>query len=177
MQIRKIAIYVESAPADAGLAGPAPVRRGYAGAVLSNGAGCHGDLAAAADMGELLGGLLTKQLLDALRWERGMPLAYGKAAVVGGAGHVEDAAAILHPRMGAPMRSLIGQGAAIIPSTVKHGPPGACIDIPLHGADDEWDFAMLDSLGAHLSDAPLSNEIVIFAALAIGRRAGAVIGA
>ena len=174
--VRKIGIYVESA----GLLGAfleSPVRRGFAAAVLPSGARCFQDLDRASEIGEWLGRSLTEQLVDALRWKQGTALAYGKAAIVGSAGFLEDGAAILHPRMGAPLRALIGQGKSIIPSTVKRGALGSRIDIPLHGADNEWDYARLDSIECGLSDAPLPDEVVVFVALAIGRRAGAVIGA
>jgi hypothetical protein len=174
--LRKIGIYVESAnPVEAQLSG-SHVRRGFAAAVLPGAARCFEDLDRAADIGEWLGRALTEQLLAALRWEQSSALAYGKAAIVGSAGFLEDGAAILHPRMGAPLRALIGQGTSIIPSTVKRGAPGARIDVPLHGAANEWDFAMIDSIEATVNDAPLADEIVVIVALAVGRRAGVVIG-
>jgi Amino acid synthesis len=54
-------------------------------------------------------------------------IAYGKGAIVGTLGDIEHAAAILHPRMGKPMRDAIGGGQAIIPSNVKIGGVGAVI--------------------------------------------------
>ena len=51
-------------------------------------------------------------------------ISYGKAAIVGTSGDIEHAAAILHPRMGKPMRDAIGGGQAIIPSNVKIGAVG-----------------------------------------------------
>ena len=172
--VRKIGIYVETA--DPAQPGESLIRRGFAAAVLPSAARCFRDLNRAAKIGEWLGLSLTTQLIAALRWDQGAPLAYGKAAIVGSAGFLEDGAAILHPRMGAPLRALIAQGKSIIPSTVKRGAPGSRIDVPMHGAENEWDFAMLDSIEAGVNDAPLVDEIVIFVALAVGRRAGAVIG-
>lgn len=177
MQIRKTAIYVETVNREDGRPSATNVRRGFAAAVIANPCLAAGDLSLAADCGAELGALLTEQLLVALGWQEGTALAYGKAAVVGASGSTEHAAAVLHPRMGKPMRALIGQGKSIIPSTVKRGEPGVRIDIPLHKADDEWDFAALDSIEAHVPDAPMPGELVILVAMASGGRPGAVVGA
>ncbi len=56
---------------------------------------------------------------------RSRAISYGKAAIVGTSGDIEHAAAILHPRMGKPMRDAIGGGKAIIPSNVKIGAVGS----------------------------------------------------
>ena len=175
--VRKIGVYVEQFYGTNPALGESPVRRGYAAAVLAGAAHCSTDLERAAKAGEWLGDILTGQLLAALNWTEGTPLAYGKAALIGSACLMEDAAAILHPLMGAALRNRIGQGRSIIPSTVKRGAADVRIDIPLHGARDEWDFALLDSIEATVNDAPLPSEIVVFVALAIGRRADAVVGA
>ncbi|SEK17263.1 MULTISPECIES: amino acid synthesis family protein [unclassified Variovorax] len=176
MKMRKIALYVETVHSEGGKALGAQVRRGFAAAVIANPCLADGNLALAVDCGTELGARLTAQLLAALSWQEGTALAYGKAAIVGASGSTEHAAAVLHPRMGTPMRALIGQGKAIIPSTVKRGEPGARIDMPLHKADDEWDFAALDSIEAHVPDAPLPGELVVLVAMAFGGRPGAVIG-
>src|SRR5690606_24998378 len=99
-----------------------------------------------------------------------------KGAIVGTNGALEHAAAVLHPKLGAPLRLLIKQGKALIPSVIKRGAPGARIDIPLHGTDDEWDFIKLDALEAMVPDAPLPDEIVVIVALSYGGRPAAVIG-
>jgi hypothetical protein len=176
MKIRKTAIYMETIHGEAGNPVEPPVCRGFAAAVVENPCLGLGDLVHGEECGAALGELLTRQILDALKWMPGTTLAYGKAAIVGVEGSSEHAAAILHPRMGRPLRSLIGQGKAIIPSTVKRGQPGAQIDIPLHGAENEWDFAQIDAIEACVMDAPLPREIVIFVALAQGGRPGAKIG-
>ncbi len=70
------------------------------------------------------------------------------------------------PRSARPDRG----GKALIPSTVKKGGPGATIDVPLHGKDDEWDFALLDAIEASVGGAPGEREIVVVVALACGGR-------
>ena len=46
---------------------------------------------------------------------------YGKAAMVGDNGELEHAAALLHPKMGAPLRNEVEKGAALVPSSKKMG--------------------------------------------------------
>ena len=56
---------------------------------------------------------------------------YGKAALVGENGELEHAAAILHPRLGKPLRAAVEKGAALVPSNKKRGGMGHPIDVPL----------------------------------------------
>ena len=51
----------------------------------------------------------------------GQAQSYGKAAIVGEAGELEHAAAILHPKLGAPLRKAVEKGAALVPSAKKRG--------------------------------------------------------
>ena len=46
---------------------------------------------------------------------------FGKAAIVGEKGELEHAAALLHPKMGTPVRAALGKGPALIPSAKKMG--------------------------------------------------------
>ena len=85
--------------------------------------------------------------VDALQAAAGV--SYGKAAIVGTAGDIEHAAAIIHPRMGKPMRDAIGGGQAIIPSNVKIAAAGASIDVPLGHKDDVWSFDEIDTVTRH----------------------------
>lgn len=152
------------------------VRRAWAAAVIDNPATGLDDMAALTDAGEVLGERLGKILLDVVSPADGELLAYGKSAIVGGGGMLEHGAAVLHPKLGKPLRALLAQGKSIIPSTVKQDTIGASIDIPLHATDNEWDFAMLDAITAMVPGAPLNNEIVVFVALAKGGRPAARIG-
>ena len=121
-------------------------------------------------MGAELGHTLGQHAWAALGWRSGQSLSYGKGAIVGSGCEIEQAAAILHPRLGEPLRARLGRGRAIIPSTVKHGGPGSHLDVPLHGADDEWDFSLLDAMEACVPGAPRSTQIVVVIALAAGGR-------
>lgn len=152
------------------------IRRAWVGAVIQNAASGLDDMMALTALGEELGHRLGERLLKLIEPSANQPLAYGKSAIVGAAGLVEHGAAVLHPKLGKPLRDLIGQGKSIIPSTVKQAGVGSSIDVPLHAADNEWDFSMLDSVTAMIPGAPLHDEIVVIIALAKGGRPSARIG-
>src|SRR4030067_3509170 len=87
------------------------------------------------DIGEELGGLLGKKAVEALKIPPKNAESYGKAAIVGVDGELEHAAAILHPKLGTPLREAVDGGKAIIPSAKKMGGAGTEIDVPLHYKD------------------------------------------
>lgn len=94
------------------------------------------------------------------------PTSYGKAAIVGTAGDLEHGGAVIHPRLGAPMRAACGGGAAVIPSNVKIGSVGTSIDLPLGHKDDPWSFDHFDTMTLCVPDGPAPDEIVMFLAYA-----------
>jgi Amino acid synthesis len=85
---------------------------------------------------------------------------------------LDQAASILHPLMGKAMRTTLGRGAAIVPSTVKRGAPGAHLDVPLHGLDDEWNFSLIGAVEVVVPDGPASGEIALVVALGVGPHNG-----
>ena len=78
------------------------------------------------ELGAELGGLLRPRGRSARDIARG---GRGKAALVGTDGELEHAAAILHPKLGAPLRTAVEKGAALVPSSKKRGGPGQTLDI------------------------------------------------
>jgi hypothetical protein len=119
--IRKIVTVVEETLLEMGQNVTPPTRRAAAIAVIENPfAGKYvEDLAPLVAIGEELGELLAKRAVAALGIEGAKAHSYGKAAAVGENGELEHAAAILHPKMGAPVRRVLGKGAALIPSSKK----------------------------------------------------------
>ncbi|MBI4270801.1 MAG: peptide synthetase [Candidatus Rokubacteria bacterium RIFCSPLOWO2_12_FULL_71_22] len=169
VNIRKLMTVVEEILTDGGRAAPRPVRKVAAVAVLENPfAGRFvEDLTPLIDAGEELGRLLAKKATDAL----GVPAeSYGKAAIVGEAGEYEHAAALLHPKLGAPLRVAVGGGKAIIPSAKKLGGPGTAIDVPLHFKDAAFVRTHYDAMEVRVHDAPRAHEIVLALAVATGGR-------
>lgn len=169
MPPRKILFIKEVVAAELGAPAPRPVTRVAALAVIANPfAGRFAqDLAALFDVGLRLGEELMPQAVALL----GAPaLTYGKAAIVGVNGELEHAAAVLHPKLGKPMRAAIGGGAAIIPSTTKVAAAGQLIDVPLANKDNPWSFDELDSMTLCVADAPRPDEILVVMAIADGGR-------
>jgi len=169
MEIRRVLIVKDVVHAEGGLPAVRPVTRVAACAVIANPlAGLSTDnLEVLIPFGAELGDKLVKKCLAQLS---NPVIAYGKAAIVGSSGDIEHAAAILHPRMGKPMRDAIGGGQAIIPSNVKIGGPGTAIDIPLGHKDDIWSFDQIDTLTVMVPSGPRPDEMVVIVALADGGR-------
>src|ERR1700755_1230018 len=169
MEIRRVWTCKDVVFAEGGLPALKPVTRVAACAVIANPAAGESldDLSAIIAFGAELGELLVNEA----RAQLAAPaISYGKAAIVGTSGDIEHAAAILHPRMGKPMREAIGGGQAIIPSNVKIGGVGSVIDIPLGHKDDAWAFDQIDTLSVMVPNAPRPDEIVVIVALADGGR-------
>src|SRR5262245_56205437 len=118
MEIRRTLIIKDTVNFEGGSPAIMPVTRVAACALVASPLSgvVTDDLEALIPFGAELGDYLIRTALDALP---ARPVSYGKAAIVGTAGDVEHAAAILHPRMGKRMRDAIGGGQAIIPSNVK----------------------------------------------------------
>ena len=102
-KIRKIVVLVDETRVEMGKAIQPPTRRAVAMAVIQNPfAGRYEeDLADLMTIGEELGGLLGEKCVQALGITPDQAESYGKAAIVGEAGELEHAAAILHPKLGA----------------------------------------------------------------------------
>jgi hypothetical protein len=99
--------------------------------------------------------------VQALGIAPGQAQSYGKAAIVGEAGEIEHAAAILHPKLGAPLRAAVEKGAALVPSAKKRGGLGTAIDVPLGHKDAAYVRSHFDAMEARIGDAPRANEILV----------------
>jgi len=162
-KIRKIVTIVEETRIEQGQAVEPAARRAAALAVIENPlAGTYSeDLLELMDIGEELGGLLAERAVAALGIEGPNAESYGKAAAVGENGELEHAAAILHPKLGTPVRKVLGKGAALIPSSKKRGGPGVPFDIPLGHKDAAYVRSHFDGMEVRINDAPRANEIVV----------------
>ena len=119
--IRKIIVQVDETHREMGKAVSPATRRAVAMAVIENPyAGRYSEnLDELIAIGEELGGLLGERCVAALGIAPNQAESYGKAAIVGEAGELEHAAAILHPKLGAPLRIAVEKGAALVPSAKK----------------------------------------------------------
>jgi hypothetical protein len=167
--IRKIALLREEAFAEMGTPGARPVVRAVAMIAIANPfAGRYvPDLSDLIDAGAALAERVAP---DLLRMLAGPPVSYGKGTIVGTAGEIEHGHALLHPKMGRPLRAAIGGGAALIPSAAKIGAPGAALDLPLGHKDDAWSRGHFDAITVSLGDAPRPEEILVVIGLADGGR-------
>ena len=162
-RIRKLIVQVDETRVEMGRPVDPPVRKALAMAVIDN--PCAGRYVENLDeliaIGEELGGLLGERCIRALGIAPGQAESYGKAAIVGEAGELEHAAAILHPKLGAPLRKAVGKGAALVPSSKKQGGVGTAIDVPLGHKDAAFVRSHFDAMEARVADAPRAGEIVV----------------
>ena len=161
--IRKLIVQVDEVLQEMGKPILPPTRRALAMAVIENPYAGHyaENLDALVAIGEELGELLGNRCVQALGIAPGEAQSYGKAAIVGEAGEIEHAAAILHPKLGAPLRKAVEKGAALVPSAKKRGTLGTAIDVPLGHKDAAFVRSHFDAMEARVSDAPRANEIVV----------------
>ena len=167
-KIRKIVTVVEDTFEEGGQEILPPTRRAAAVAVIENPfAGIYqGDLETLMAIGEELGSLLGKKCVAALGVTPQAVQSYGKAALVGENGELEHAAAILHPRLGKPLRSAVEKGAALVPSNKKRGGMGHPLDVPLGHKDAAYVRSHFDGMEVRINDAPKANEILVAIAVA-----------
>jgi hypothetical protein len=161
--IRKLLTIIEETHQEAGQTVTPPTRKAAAIAVIANPfAGRHvADLGELVETGERLGALLGERAVAALGIAPGDAQSYGKAAIVGEDGELEHAAAILHPKLGAPLRRTVEKGAALVPSAKKRGGMGAAIDVPLGHKDAAFVRSHFDAMEIRVPDAPRRDEIVV----------------
>lgn len=165
MEIRKTIFFKETIERDYVGRSCSPITRVSAMAVLINPFSNKfvEDLSPLFDIGGWLG---EKLMSDAVAMLPKRTVSYGKAAIVGLSGDIEHGAALLHPKLGKPMRAAVGSGKALIPSNNKVAAAGTAIDLPLGHKDNAWAFDCFDTITVMVADAPRDNEIVLCMAVA-----------
>lgn len=162
-KLRKLIVLVEETRREMGKDIAPPTRKAAAIAVIENPfAGRFADnLDPLIDIGEELGDMLGRRVVEALGIKPGQAESYGKAAIVGEGGELEHAAAILHPKLGKPLRAAVEKGAALVPSAKKMGGIGSPIDVPLGHKDAAYVRSHFDGMEIRVPDAPRANEILV----------------
>jgi len=177
-KIRKLIVQVDEVRQEMGRDIDPPARKALAIAVIDN--PCAGryveDLSELSEIGEELGGLLGQRCVQALGIAPHQAESYGKAAIVGEAGELEHAAAILHPKLGAPLRKAVEKGAALVPSAKKMGTLGSAVDVPLGHKEAAYVRSHFDAIEARVADAPRAREIVVAVAVTDSGRPLARVG-
>ena len=175
MIVRKTGIYKDKVTADVFGNPCPPITRVVAFAVLKNPFAGQSvdDLSLLFDAGGELGQTLMAEAVSMLE---GPAVSYGKAALVGTDGELEHGGAVIHPKLGKPMRAAVSGGKALIPSNAKVASMGAELDIPLGHKDEAWSFDHFDTVTMMVSDAPRAEEIVLFTAVSDGGRINPRVG-
>ncbi len=162
-KVRKYQVVVEQTNLETGREINPPTRKATAIAVIENPfAGAYQeDLEELMEIGAEMGDVLGQKAVAALGIEPAAAESYGKAVIVGEAGELEHAAAILHPKLGAPLRKAVEKGAALVPSSKKMGGIGTAIDVPLGHKDAAYVRSHFDAMEVRVSDAPRARELVV----------------
>jgi hypothetical protein len=166
-KIRKTAVWVEETHMEMGKPISPATRKAVAMAVIANPfAGKYvEDLELLMEIGAELGEELGNRCVAALGITPEQAESYGKAAMVGESGELEHAAAILHPKLGAPLRVAVEKGAALVPSSKKMGGPGQDLDVPLGHKDAAYVRSHFDGIEVRMNDAPRRDEILVAVAV------------
>ena len=172
-KIRKIVTYQEETLVEGGRAAPKPLQLFGVAAVVANpwaGRGFVEDLKPEIHaIAPVLGELLTARIL-ALAGSGDAVEAYGKAAVVGTAGEVEHASALIHTlRFGNHYRKAVG-AKSYLSFTNTRGGPDCPIVIPLMHKQDEGMRSHYLTVQFSILDAPAPDEIVVALGASIGGR-------
>lgn len=178
-QVRKLVTYKEQIFIEGGKAVQAPLNMVAVAAIISNpwhGRGFVEDLKPeirehCSDLGQLIVAQLAEAIGGAGRIE-----AYGKAAVVGEAGEIEHASAVIHTlRFGNHFREAVDAKSYLV-FTNKRGGAGTSIQVPMMHKDDEGMRSHYLTLELRIDDAPRADEIVVVLGAADGGRPHARIG-
>lgn len=172
LQVRKLVLQLEETRREMGRDVTPASRKITVAAVITNPyAGQYvEDLSPLYALGAELGKLLAERGVAALGVAPDDVQSYGKGAIVGTAGELEHAAALIHPAFGAPVRAAVHEGKDIIPSTKKMGAPGSVIVMPVTNKNRIWNFDDMDAAEIAIPDAPHPDEIVVALVLGIGGR-------
>ena len=175
--IRKTLISVEEIFHEGGPAGPHPLKRGIALAVIRNPfAGRY--VEEIQGFMEDLKPLGLRMATDLIKALGGNPTAiegYGKGAIVGAGGEIEHGA-LWHVPGGYAMREALGGAKAIVPSTKKVGGPGTRLDVPVTHINASYVRSHFDAVEVGLADAPRADEMVLALVMTTGPRIHARVG-
>ena len=177
--IRKVVLYRETVLSEGGRESARPIERAAVAAVLANpwvGPDPTADLSPeVVVIAPVLARLLTHRLIEALGGVDRIE-AFGKAAVVGTAGELEHAGALIHtPYFGNLMRDFLG-GESIICFADTRAEAGEALVVPLWHKTHAATRSHYQTITARVSDAPRADEIVVIAAASTGPRPHARIG-
>jgi len=175
--IRKTLISIEEIFHEGGPAGPHPLKRGIALAVIRNPFAGRYVEEIQGFMEDLkpLGLRMATDLIKALGRNPEAIEGYGKGAIVGAGGEIEHGA-LWHVPGGYAMREALGGAKAIVPSTKKVGGPGTRLDVPVTHINASYVRSHFDAVEVGLADAPRADEMVLALVMTTGPRIHARVG-
>ncbi|WP_416968101.1 amino acid synthesis family protein [Streptomyces sp. 4F14] len=171
--LRKLVVYRDVVLSEGGETLARPLRRASAAAVIRNpwaGTGPSADLSAEqARVGPVLARLLTDRLIASLGGADEIE-AFGKAALVGAAGEVEHAGALIHtPYFGNLVREFLA-GESVICFADTRAEAGETLTVPLWHKTRASTRSHYQTVSARVPDAPRADEIVVIAGASTGAR-------
>lgn len=171
--LRKLVVYRDVVLTEAGEAPAQPARRASVAAVIRNpwtGSGPSADLSREqVRVGPVLARLLTDRLIASLGGVEEIE-SFGKAAIVGTAGEIEHAGALIHtPYFGNLVREFL-HGESIICFADTRAEAGETLVVPLWHKTKASTRSHYQTVSARVSDAPRPDEIVVIAAASTGPR-------
>ncbi|MFJ8532123.1 amino acid synthesis family protein [Streptomyces sp. NPDC093591] len=171
--LRKLVLYRDVVLTEAGAAPAQPARQASIAAVIRNpwaGTGPTADLSREQErIAPVLATLLTGRLITALGGVDEIE-SFGKAAIVGTAGEIEHAGALIHtPYFGNLVREYL-QGESIICFADTRAEAGETLVVPLWHKTHAATRSHYQTISARVSDAPRADEIVVVAAASTGPR-------
>lgn len=177
--VRKTVKHVDTTYVEAGKPAPQPVKMVAMAAVIDNpwaGQGYVDDLRSKIlEFAPALAEALVPPLLDELGGPDALE-AYGKAAVVGVNGEIEQASGFIHTlRFGNRFRDAVG-GTAYLSFTNRRAGPGTSIQIPMMHKQDAGLRSHYLTVSFSIEDAPGPDEIVVALGGAASGRAHPRIG-
>lgn len=175
--VRKIMTQLEEIHHEFGPSPEEPLRRVAAVAVIENpfAGQYHADIAGFMDDLKPLGLKMAKKALSALGTDVSAIQGYGKGSIVGVNGELEHGA-LWHVPGGYAMRELLGDAAAIVPSTKKVGAVGTRLDVPITHINASYVRSHFDAMEIGLNDAPRANELAFVLVMTTGARIHARVG-
>lgn len=171
--IRKIVHYQEEILLENGAAPAVPVVRATVAAVVSNpwaGTGPDTDLSPATEqLAPPLARVLTDRLLESLGGAEQVE-AFGKAAIVGTAGEIEHAGALIHtPYFGNLVREFL-EGSSIICFADDRAEAGQALVVPMWHKTAAATRSHYQTITTRVGDGPRADEIVVVVAASTGPR-------
>lgn len=173
LELRKTVLYVEDTLIEGGRKAEKTLKLIAAAAVLRNpwaGRGFVADLKPEIhEIAPVLGEILTAEILKAAGGGEAVE-GYGKAAIVGTAGEIEHASALIHTlRFGNRYRTAVG-AKSYLSFTNTRGGPNAPVVIPLMHKHDEGMRSHYLTIQFAIPDAPAPDEVVVALGASVGGR-------